>query len=241
MSIALHLRGRHALLEGVTLSGAFTGAVLGGVSAGAAGAVAGGLIGAGMGLVTGAGLERANSRAETRDSELDEEIGVRGGDLGAREIASAALTNWQLGAAGAGTILRRDHVHLDCVSNDLSKALRTADESGVRRAFHALDLGLETHLATEESGVFPRLEETEPNEVSVLRAQHAELRRLVDALRNGIVRGVVDRAWLGDILVQRLREHASREDTLLYPAANAWLPASAAMVERRTPDWGSPR
>jgi hypothetical protein len=70
--------------EGVA-SGAAAGAVLG-AGAGPAGVVAGALIGGAVGAVAASALEKDAARKEARTRELDEQIGVIGGDLGAPNL-----------------------------------------------------------------------------------------------------------------------------------------------------------
>jgi hypothetical protein len=70
--------------EGVA-SGAAAGAVLG-AAAGPAGAVAGALIGAAAGAAAASALEKDAARKAAHARELDEEIGVTGGDLGAPNL-----------------------------------------------------------------------------------------------------------------------------------------------------------
>jgi phage tail tape-measure protein len=81
----------HVLLETATLAGAAGGAVVGAM-AGPVGAVVGGAIGAAVGMLAGEALDEDTSRRSAHDRELDDAIGITGGDLGARESAAAALT-----------------------------------------------------------------------------------------------------------------------------------------------------
>jgi hypothetical protein len=70
--------------EGIA-SGAVVGAVVG-AAAGPPGIVAGALIGAVAGAVSAAALETGTAREEARTRELDKEIGVTDGDLGAPNL-----------------------------------------------------------------------------------------------------------------------------------------------------------
>jgi len=73
-------------------SGALVGAVLG-ASAGPPGAIAGAIIGGVAGALAGAALDRESSASEQRTRELDEEIGVTGGDLGAPNLEHVPPTS----------------------------------------------------------------------------------------------------------------------------------------------------
>jgi hypothetical protein len=81
----------HGLLEATILSGAIAGAVVG-MAGGPPGIVVGSALGIAGGLLAGSALEDDASRTDARDKELDQTIGVAGGDLGAREAAVHGLT-----------------------------------------------------------------------------------------------------------------------------------------------------
>ncbi len=81
----------HVLVDVGTVSGAVTGAVAG-VVAGPPGIVLGGAVGAVLGTLAGAVLDRESHAADRHDRELDEAIGVIGGDLGAKEAARAPFS-----------------------------------------------------------------------------------------------------------------------------------------------------
>jgi hypothetical protein len=90
--------------EGIlAVSGAVTGAATGAV-AGPPGMVAGAVIGAAVGAVIGLGLDREDERKASHDQELDREIGVTEGDLGAArpDQPPAVVGAYSSGSAGAG-------------------------------------------------------------------------------------------------------------------------------------------
>jgi hypothetical protein len=91
--------------EGVA-SGAAAGAILG-AGAGPAGIVAGALIGGAAGAVAASALEKDAARKAARTRELDEQIGVTGGDLGAPNLKHpparvGAYSAASVGAASSG-------------------------------------------------------------------------------------------------------------------------------------------
>jgi hypothetical protein len=94
---------RHLHEAGGAAGGALTGAVLGaigGPAGAAAGAVIGGVVGA---IVAKIGDEEA-ARVSFHDGELDEAIGVNGGDLGAPNLEHppASRGTYSAGSAGGG-------------------------------------------------------------------------------------------------------------------------------------------
>jgi hypothetical protein len=86
--------------------GAATGAVAGailGVVAGAPGIVAGALLGAAAGAVAAETLETDGERVAAHTRELDEEIGVIGGDLGAANLEHPPANIGAYSTATTGT------------------------------------------------------------------------------------------------------------------------------------------
>jgi hypothetical protein len=76
------LKKTHHAVEAGAIAGEIAGAVIGS-AAGPAGIVAGMVVGALAGTLVGEGLEVDEARVRAHDQELDETIGVTGGDLGA--------------------------------------------------------------------------------------------------------------------------------------------------------------
>lgn len=85
-------------------SGALAGAVLG-AGAGPPGVVAGAIIGGVAGALTGAVLDGESSRQAVRARELDAELGVSEGELGAANLAHppALIGAYSTASAGAGS------------------------------------------------------------------------------------------------------------------------------------------
>ncbi|HEY8089181.1 MAG TPA: hypothetical protein VIF09_15085 [Polyangiaceae bacterium] len=95
-------KGSHAVheAEGI-VSGAVAGAVLG-AAAGPVGMVAGGVLGGAAGAAAASALEKDGTRKAARDRELDEEIGVSGGELGAPNLKHPPARVGAYSAASAG-------------------------------------------------------------------------------------------------------------------------------------------
>lgn len=92
--------------EGVA-SGAAAGAVLG-AGAGPAGMVVGAVIGGAAGAVAASALEKDAARKQARERELDEQIGVTGGDLGAPNLKHPPARVGAYSAASAGVATSGD-------------------------------------------------------------------------------------------------------------------------------------
>jgi hypothetical protein len=92
--------------EGI-VSGAVAGAVLG-AAAGPVGIVAGGVLGGAAGAAAASALESDAKRKGARDRELDEEIGVTGGELGAPNLKHPPARIGAYSAASAGVATAGD-------------------------------------------------------------------------------------------------------------------------------------
>jgi|SRR5580658_5000871 hypothetical protein len=97
---ASKLRHEHEAEAGV--AGALAGAAMGAV-AGPPGALAGAIIGGAIGAGAAAALEQSSAEASVRNEELDAEIGVSGGDLGAPNLEHPPAKSGAYSAGSAGT------------------------------------------------------------------------------------------------------------------------------------------
>jgi hypothetical protein len=93
-------------LDYTTVSGAVAGAALGSV-AGPPGLVAGGIVGTAMGVLAGVGLDHAEHAHDEHERQLDDEIGVTRGDLGAASPYAPPPTTGAYSAASAGVTTSR--------------------------------------------------------------------------------------------------------------------------------------
>lgn len=84
------------------MSGALAGAAVGAV-AGPPGAIAGAVIGGVVGVLAGAALENQADVTAARDEELDDEIGVNGGTMGAPNLEHPPASRGTYAGASAGT------------------------------------------------------------------------------------------------------------------------------------------
>jgi hypothetical protein len=96
-------RSRHGGAGVGAATGAAAGAAIGSF-AGPVGAVAGALLGAGIGAATGAAIADDIEDQDRHDKQLDKEIGVTDGDLGAADpnMPPAIRGVYSMGAAGGG-------------------------------------------------------------------------------------------------------------------------------------------
>jgi hypothetical protein len=88
-------------------SGAMVGAIVG-ASAGPPGMIAGAIMGGLAGALAGAALDTESAASERRTRELDEEIGVSGGELGAPNLKHPPPTGGAYSAASSGVSPAKD-------------------------------------------------------------------------------------------------------------------------------------
>jgi iron-sulfur cluster repair protein YtfE (RIC family) len=120
-----------------------------------------------------------------------------------------------------GELLGADHGRLDFVLADAKRLLAAGDVAGATLRFAAFRDGLERHIAAEEEVLFPAFESSTSvaGPIHVMRAEHAELRRLIAEVASRLERG-------GDgghatplaALTARIFAHNGKEERILYPA-----------------------
>ncbi len=98
-----HAHDVDAVVDVAALSGAVAGATMGAI-AGPPGMVAGGAFGAIVGALAGATLEREDVKRTKHDVDLDKEIGVIDGQMGAAspDAPPARIGAYSAGSAGVG-------------------------------------------------------------------------------------------------------------------------------------------
>ena len=221
-------REGYVTLETAALAGAASGIALGAIG-GPPGAIVGGILGTAVGMMAGSTLDVAQKRADVHDRELDDAIGVTEGDLGARESAIEGLKaakyeglmDVERELTSATELLRAEHAQLEHVYAALLAAYRGGDWNDVRASWKMFEAELRAHMATEEQLVFPAFEATSPEEARQLRAEHDELRRLLETLGVNIELHAVPSADAEE-LVRRLRAHGEHEERVFYP----WIDAT---------------
>lgn len=124
----------------------------------------------------------------------------------------------------ATEFLTRDHRACD----ELWAAVEAADDDPktMRDAFAAFDRALRHHLSFEEEALFPALDEATgargTGPTAVMRMEHEQMRRLLatmtSALEASDTSAVLDH---GDTLLMLIQQHNSKEESILYPMADA--------------------
>jgi len=137
--------------------------------------------------------------------------------------------------AGLADVLLQHHRHCDRFFSVALEAAAASDWAGFKRQIAALRDALERHIAFEEGELFPAFEEAtglRQGPTEVMRAEHGEMRDLLDAL--GAAQPRIDpegcRAEL-EQLRAILQAHNVKEESVLYPACDQLLGARSDLLD----------
>ena len=131
-------------------------------------------------------------------------------------------------AGSVSELLGSDHRRLDAILAEVKRALAAGDLAGAAARFSAFREGLERHIVAEEQVLFPAFESATGlsggGPTQVMRAEHAELRRLLDELAASLPRaGDDERTSLLGVLTGLIRAHNGKEERILYPMTDQAL------------------
>ncbi len=126
-------------------------------------------------------------------------------------------------------VLADDREHFEAVYAALLAAHERGDWNDVRERWDAFDRDLRTHMDIEEERVLPAFREIDPDEADAIFEEHDDIRLHLDAFAVLVDLHAFTRADADD-LAERIRDHASREESLFYP----WMTKLVApeIVER---------
>jgi hypothetical protein len=119
-------------------------------------------------------------------------------------------------------LLPDHHGRLERLFDEVQTLARGDDARALCLGWARFDRELEAHLRAEERHLLPEFARSYPDEARALGEEHSEIRRLVQEIGVGIELHQV-RAGAAEALIGRLREHAQREDALLYAWASQRL------------------
>jgi iron-sulfur cluster repair protein YtfE (RIC family) len=141
--------------------------------------------------------------------------------------------------AGPSRFFTDDHRHCDALWAKVEAAADGGDSKEAARLFAEFDRAVRLHLDVEEQILFPKLEAATGmhgfGPTQVMRAEHAQMRGVLDAMARaastGNVDGVLDH---GDTLLMLIQQHNLKEEGILYPMAEralggAWGPIADAI------------
>ncbi len=112
-----------------------------------------------------------------------------------------------------------DHTRLADLLTRLLAAFEANDREDVMTLWNQLDTGLQAHMDAEEKYLLPVLQRTEPERAKELLAEHADIRSRLLELGMRVDLHTI-RLEAGKELIDRLLDHASKEDEILYAFAD---------------------
>lgn len=118
-------------------------------------------------------------------------------------------------------LLSHDHDRLDQLL-ETYRQLKRVDFARAKQAFREFKFGLQRHIISEETILFPLFEDKsglrDRGPTVVMRAEHREIGRRLEALHDKVRRQDVDSEREEEELLQALSVHNQKEENVLYPA-----------------------
>ena len=138
---------------------------------------------------------------------------------------------------GVFEALRWDHVRIDAFEAGAFAARAAGDLEAARALFERFARNLFRHIGFEEDLLFPALESAaglppHAGPTAVMRAEHIEIRTVVQLLRGAIGEPSADAVRLRERLHGTLGPHSVKEERILYPMVDRLLagPGSDELV-----------
>jgi len=111
--------------------------------------------------------------------------------------------------------LTADHLRLDALFDDVLKRLALDDRDETRAAWNDFEKGLLAHLEVEEKFILPKFAKDHELEASAIRREHDAFREKLAELGVMVDLHAI-RVNVANDFMRALREHARREDALMY-------------------------
>ena len=126
-------------------------------------------------------------------------------------------------------LLHSDHAGLEALFEELLEEFADGHQREIRSTWTEFERRLLVHFDAEERFILPLFERVNPEETAAVRAEHAQIRKLLGDLGVGVDLHLV-RLELARELIDFLRAHAQREEVLLYRWAARELDATARVA-----------
>jgi len=111
-----------------------------------------------------------------------------------------------------------------------------ADWAAARQGFDAFAAALSAHLASEEDTLFPAFEAAtgmQGGPTSVMRAEHGQMRQLLDELRAALdAKNADDFGGAAETLLVLMQQHNLKEEHMLYPMCDRALGGDGELLAR---------
>jgi len=131
-----------------------------------------------------------------------------------------------------------DHRGCDAQWAEVESAADGGSPEDTEAGWSRFEQALRRHLAIEEEILFPAFEQvtgmTDGGPTFVMRAEHAQMRGLLDQMGQALGAGDHDKLLdLGDTLLLLIAQHNQKEERMLYPMAERALGAQWTELAQR--------
>jgi len=129
-------------------------------------------------------------------------------------------------SAGPLAFFTDDHHRCDELWAAVEAAADRGDEAATREAFAKFEAALRRHLEMEEQVLFPEFEQATGmtmGPTQVMRAEHAQMRGVLDQMARAADRDLDQLIEHGDTLLMLTQQHNAKEEGVLYPMVQAHL------------------
>lgn len=137
-------------------------------------------------------------------------------------LTSTAIRS-RLSSSDLRLSLLHDHENLEDTSERVLKVFRNTSGDDAEFVFIELERRLTTHLAYEERLIFPHFARVDPLGAAALREEHDAIRVALRDIGNDVSHHLLTSAKTRELL-ELLRNHSRRENTLMYRWAEKNLP-----------------
>lgn len=133
----------------------------------------------------------------------------------------------QTGFDSVTTYMSWDHDRLDAILRDVNLKVDAGRMAQARQAYREFEQGLARHIRIEEELLFPLFEVRTgvvAGPTAVMRAEHREIERALEIMREGLEKG--DPSAFRDglrFLREVLPDHNTKEEHVLYPTTDRVL------------------
>lgn len=139
-------------------------------------------------------------------------------------------------SAGPRAFFTADHGACDDLWAAVEAAVDGDDRAAAQAAFARFDSATRRHLDMEEQVLFPELERATGmtmGPTQVMRAEHAQMRGLLDQMARAADHDLGGLVELGDTLLMLTQQHNAKEEAIVYPMCQAHLAAGWAPIAAR--------
>jgi hemerythrin-like domain-containing protein len=138
--------------------------------------------------------------------------------------------------------------HRECDARwaDVEATVSGGDAAAIAEAWSRFDEGMRQHLAAEEEVLFPAFDDVMGlgggGPTQVMRTEHSQMRGVLDQMTEAVARGDAQELLdQGDTLLMLIQQHNTKEEGVLYPAAERALAGQwPALRERLAHHGGAP-